>query len=57
MGGNFQHETYETLEQLLKFIAQQVIIANEAGLYLLQGEIKQKTFPKQGFEWTAYFSK
>ena len=57
MGGTYQHETFETLEELLEYVGEQIRAANVVKLYLLSGRITQLPFPEKGFEWTAYFSK
>ena len=57
MGGTFQHKEFLTLAELVVYLIEQIAFANEVGLYLMQGEIKQKPFPDESFEWSAYFSK
>jgi len=57
MGGCFQTEWFETVEQLVAFIEEQIKKANGVGLYLLEARIKQSVSSDGIFEWTAYFSK
>ena len=57
MGGCFQSKKFETLEELLKYLEEQIRGANAVGLYLMGGEIKQLGGREESFEWSAYFSK
>lgn len=57
MGGVYQQKVMGTLEELIKFIQDQIEIANALGLHLLSGTITQRPFPEDGFEWIAYYSK
>jgi len=57
MGGTYTHKTFESVEELVKFIQEQLEVAEKMGLYLLSGTITQRDNLSPRFEWVAYYSK
>ena len=57
MGGVYVHKTFEGVEELVRFVQEQLEVAEKMGLYLLSGTITQKDDLSPRFEWVAYYSK
>lgn len=58
MGGNSQTENFDTLEDLLEYIKGQIEGANDAGMSLTVGQIKQEYCSQDKsfkYRWFGYY--